>query len=218
MLFSGFQTIDLAADSRLVLVSVVMSAVGDMAAGRQAEQQNQQETAFQQASRSVAPGSILCLFGGCRSVRLVNLSTSHPVSHFKHRFDWKLCRHWFPFLRSQGRHVLAVSAILNTWLGWIRGRSGNDRSGVGFKIGDGVDNVIPNPYCRGWEGGVFMSSEVIFTAIVGIVLLGDPVSWRFWTGAALVLGAVVALNRLKVEKQRRKSIPTGNRSLINRER
>lgn len=73
-------------------------------------------------------------------------------------------------------------------------------------------------YCRGWEGGVFMSSEVIFTAIVGIVFLGDPVSWRFWTGAALVLGAVVALNRLKVEKPGRKSIPTGNRSLINRER
>ena len=35
-------------------------------------------------------------------------------------------------------------------------------------------------YCRGWEGGVFMSSEVVFTAIVGISFLGDPASWRFW--------------------------------------
>lgn len=52
-------------------------------------------------------------------------------------------------------------------------------------------------YCRGWEGGVFMSSEVIFTAVIGIVFLGDPVSWRFWTGGCLILGAVVALNRLK---------------------
>jgi len=52
-------------------------------------------------------------------------------------------------------------------------------------------------YCRGWEGGVFMSSEVVFTAIVGIAFLGDPASWRFWTGGIAVLASVVALNRLK---------------------
>ncbi len=52
-------------------------------------------------------------------------------------------------------------------------------------------------YCRGWEGGVFMSSEVIFTAVVGILFLGDPVTWRFWTGGVLVFGSVVVLNRLK---------------------
>lgn len=55
-------------------------------------------------------------------------------------------------------------------------------------------------YCRGWEGGVFMSSEVIFTAIIGIVFLSDPVSWRFWSGGCLILGSVVALNRLKEKK------------------
>lgn len=52
-------------------------------------------------------------------------------------------------------------------------------------------------YCRGWEGGVFMSSEVVFTAIVGIAFLGDPASWRFWAGGIAVLASVVALNRLK---------------------
>lgn len=52
-------------------------------------------------------------------------------------------------------------------------------------------------YCRGWEGGVFMSSEVVFTAIVGIAFLGDPASWRFWAGGITVLASVVALNRLK---------------------
>jgi drug/metabolite transporter (DMT)-like permease len=52
-------------------------------------------------------------------------------------------------------------------------------------------------YCRGWEGGVFMSSEVVFTAIVGIAFLGDPAAWRFWTGGIAVLASVVALNRLK---------------------
>jgi len=52
-------------------------------------------------------------------------------------------------------------------------------------------------YCSGWEGGVFMSSEVIFTAIVGIAFLGDPATWRFWIGGLMIFGSVVALNRLK---------------------
>lgn len=55
-------------------------------------------------------------------------------------------------------------------------------------------------YCRGWEGGVFMSSEVVFTAIVGIVFMKDPVSWRFWLGGCLVLSSVIALNRLMAGK------------------
>ena len=57
-------------------------------------------------------------------------------------------------------------------------------------------------YCRGWEGGVFMSSEVIFTAIVGIAFLGDPVSWRFWTGGLLIFGSAVAMNRFKANHDR----------------
>ena len=52
-------------------------------------------------------------------------------------------------------------------------------------------------YCRGWEGGVLMSSEVIFTATVGILFLGDPVSWRFWIGGLMILISVISLNRLK---------------------
>jgi drug/metabolite transporter (DMT)-like permease len=57
-------------------------------------------------------------------------------------------------------------------------------------------------YCRGWEGGVFMSSEVIFTAVVGIAFLGDPASWRFWTGGLLIVGSAVALNRFKANHAR----------------
>jgi drug/metabolite transporter (DMT)-like permease len=55
-------------------------------------------------------------------------------------------------------------------------------------------------YCRGWEGGVFMSSEVVFTTIVGIVFLNDPVSWRFWLGGFMVLSSVIAMNRLMAGK------------------
>ncbi|MEJ2728137.1 MAG: DMT family transporter [Deltaproteobacteria bacterium] len=52
-------------------------------------------------------------------------------------------------------------------------------------------------YCRAWEGGVFMSSEVIFTAAVGILFLGDPAPWRFWSGGLMILISVIALNRIK---------------------
>ena len=69
-------------------------------------------------------------------------------------------------------------------------------------------------YCRGWEGGVFMSSEVVFTAIVGLVFLGDPATWRFWTGGLLILTSVVTLNRLKAHNSRelqKKEAPSGGR-------
>lgn len=61
-------------------------------------------------------------------------------------------------------------------------------------------------YCSGWEGGVFMSSEVIFTAIVGIFFLGDPATWRFWTGGLMIFGSVVALNRLKANGRKLPSL------------
>ena len=61
-------------------------------------------------------------------------------------------------------------------------------------------------YYRGWEGGVFLSSEVIFTAIMGIVFLGDPVSWHFWTSGFMIVGSVFALSRLNADKQKRKSL------------
>jgi len=63
-------------------------------------------------------------------------------------------------------------------------------------------------YCRGWEGGVFMSSEVVFTAIVGIAFLGDPATWRFWTGGLLVFGSAVAMNRFKANHAKRGAVAT----------
>ncbi len=58
-------------------------------------------------------------------------------------------------------------------------------------------------YCKGWEGGLFMSSEVIFTGIVGIVFLGDPATAKFWIGGVFILGSVVALNRLQAWRKER---------------
>ncbi|MBF0232091.1 MAG: DMT family transporter [Desulfamplus sp.] len=55
-------------------------------------------------------------------------------------------------------------------------------------------------YCKGWEGGIYMSSETIFTSVIGIIFLHDPVSWRFWTGASLILGSGILLNWLKARE------------------
>ena len=42
-----------------------------------------------------------------------------------------------------------------------------------------------------------MSSEVVFTALVGILFFQDPTTWRFWTGGLLILICVIAMNRLQ---------------------
>jgi drug/metabolite transporter (DMT)-like permease len=51
-------------------------------------------------------------------------------------------------------------------------------------------------FCKGWEGSVYMSSETVFTAIVGILFLNDPTTWRFFAGALLIVGSGLALSRL----------------------
>lgn len=48
-------------------------------------------------------------------------------------------------------------------------------------------------YCRSWEGGLYLTSEVILTGLAGITLLGDPVGWRFFIGGALILGSAVII-------------------------
>ncbi len=48
-------------------------------------------------------------------------------------------------------------------------------------------------HCKSYEGGLYMTSEVVLTALAGIMLLDDPVDWRFWTGGALILASAVMI-------------------------
>jgi drug/metabolite transporter (DMT)-like permease len=50
------------------------------------------------------------------------------------------------------------------------------------------------PYCKSWEGGVFLMAEVVLTSILGIVFLGEPATWRFWVGGILIFGSAITLN------------------------
>lgn len=54
-------------------------------------------------------------------------------------------------------------------------------------------------HCESWEGGLFLTSELVFTAILGILFLGEPTTWRFWAGGLLILGSVVFLNTAKAK-------------------
>jgi len=51
-------------------------------------------------------------------------------------------------------------------------------------------------FCKGWEGAIYMSSETVFTAIVGIAFLNDPATWRFFAGALFIVGSGLALSKL----------------------
>ena len=53
-------------------------------------------------------------------------------------------------------------------------------------------------YCKSWEGGLFLTSEIVFAATLGIVFLGEIVSWRFWVGGILILASTVLLNLNKI--------------------
>jgi len=48
-------------------------------------------------------------------------------------------------------------------------------------------------YCKSWQGGVLMTTELIFTSLLGILFLQEQVTWRFWLGGLLILGSVMAL-------------------------
>jgi drug/metabolite transporter (DMT)-like permease len=55
-------------------------------------------------------------------------------------------------------------------------------------------------YCRSWEGGIFLTAELVFTATLGIVFLGEYVSRRFWIGGFMILASTVLLNIIRVKK------------------
>ena len=49
-------------------------------------------------------------------------------------------------------------------------------------------------YCKSWEGGLFMTTEVIFAAVFGIIFLSETLSWRLWIGGLLIFSSAAAFN------------------------
>ena len=49
-------------------------------------------------------------------------------------------------------------------------------------------------YCKSWEGGLILTSEVVFTALLGIFFLGEILTWRFGIGSLLIVGSAICSN------------------------
>ncbi|MGD8991983.1 MAG: DMT family transporter [Desulfobacterales bacterium] len=55
-------------------------------------------------------------------------------------------------------------------------------------------------YCKSWEGGLILTSEVVFTALLGILFLGEIFSWRFGYGSLMIVGSAVFANFTGIHK------------------
>ena len=49
-------------------------------------------------------------------------------------------------------------------------------------------------YCKSWEGGLFMTSEVLIAALFGFLFLNEQLSWRLLFGGGLALGSAALLS------------------------
>ena len=80
-----------------------------------------------------------------------------------------------PVIPGSGREWLMVCGIVVTAV------TGQLLMNQGFK------------FCKSWEGGLYLTSEVVFTGILGIVFLGELTNGYFWTGGILILASVILL-------------------------
>ena len=62
-------------------------------------------------------------------------------------------------------------------------------------------------YCKSWEGGLYLTGEVVFTSILGFAFLDEVLSWRFGIGGLLIVGSAVLINFASVRKI---PAPSGN--------
>ena len=68
---------------------------------------------------------------------------------------------------------------------------------IGIMISSLLAQLLMNQgfhYCKSWEGGLFLTSEVIFTSLFGVFFLNEITSWRFWLGGSLIITSIIALN------------------------
>ena len=49
-------------------------------------------------------------------------------------------------------------------------------------------------YCKSWEGGLYLMTEVIYTSVLGILFFSEIVTWRFWIGGVLIFVGAIGLN------------------------
>jgi drug/metabolite transporter (DMT)-like permease len=56
-------------------------------------------------------------------------------------------------------------------------------------------------YCKSWEGGLYLMTEVIYTSMLGIFFFSEIVTWRFWMGGLLIFGSAIGLNYIRANNE-----------------
>jgi drug/metabolite transporter (DMT)-like permease len=63
-------------------------------------------------------------------------------------------------------------------------------------------------YCKSWEGGLYLMTEVIFTSLLGILFFIEIVDWHFWAGGLLIFGSALGLNQIRARGDTPNAIPS----------
>ena len=74
---------------------------------------------------------------------------------------------------------------------------------IGIAVSSILAQLLMNQgfkYCKSWEGGLFLTAEMIFTGFLGIVILQELITWRFWTGGSLILASALLINLTKANE------------------
>ena len=56
-------------------------------------------------------------------------------------------------------------------------------------------------YCKSWEGGLYLMTEVIYTSVLGILFFSEIVTWRFWLGGVLIFVSAIGLNYIRAKNE-----------------
>lgn len=55
-------------------------------------------------------------------------------------------------------------------------------------------------YCRGWEGGVFMTMDALFSVMAGVIFLKEPLTWRLFVGGGMILSGIIVMNLMSARR------------------
>ncbi len=55
-------------------------------------------------------------------------------------------------------------------------------------------------FCKSWEGGLYLTSELIFSTLLGVFIFGDLLGIRFLIGGFFILVSAIAVNYLTYSK------------------
>ena len=70
-------------------------------------------------------------------------------------------------------------------------------------------------YCKSWEGGLYMNSELIFAIMLGVFFFNEQLTWRFWAGSGLIFCSALSLSLRPLLTESKSQVCGGDSGRIN---